>query len=138
MGNDWTIYLIGVITMIYNLVKTAKSGVFVAREEAEAAPLTKSYRAPSNSIWHSVIERKPILLLVLSLVVVGIGGFITLWVKNNVNEAYILSIKDLIDAKFNGQEKLFNERFDTIDYRLDRIERSMNGHLLREVPNAAN
>ncbi|MBK7468520.1 MAG: cbb3-type cytochrome c oxidase subunit I [Saprospiraceae bacterium] len=63
-----TIFLIGVFIMIYNLVKTAKQGSFVESETGEAPPLEKNYVAPSNSIWHSFIERKPVLLLVLSLI----------------------------------------------------------------------
>ena len=73
-----TIYLVGVIIMVYNLVKTAKSGQFLATEEAEAPALVKAYKAPASSIWHSFIERKPILLLVLSLIVVALGGIIEL------------------------------------------------------------
>jgi hypothetical protein len=69
------------------------------------------------------------LAIAVPVSLVGLGGYIHLWVKSNVNEAYFLSIKDLIEAKFEGQEKLFNERLNTIDYRLDRIEHSMNGHL---------
>ena len=70
------------------MIKTAKAGSFIEQEEAEAPPLTKEYKAPVNSIWHSFIERKPLLLLVLSLVVVGIGGLVelipTFLVKSNI------------------------------------------------------
>jgi len=68
------LYLIGFIVMIYNLIKTAKSGHDVVDEEAFAAPLAKDYQPHSKDHWHRVIERKPIQMLVLSLVVILIGG----------------------------------------------------------------
>lgn len=101
-----TIYLCGVFVMIYNLVKTAQAGEFVAEEEAQAAPLTKNYVAPTGSIWHSFIERKPILLLVLSLIVVGIGGIIelipTFLIKQNVPT--IASVKPYTPLELQGRD----------------------------------
>ena len=83
-----TVFLIGVIIMVYNLIKTAKSGKFIETESIEAAPLSKNYQAPKFDSWHSVIERKPVLLLTMSLIVVGIGGLVelvpTFLVKSNV------------------------------------------------------
>ncbi len=105
------IYLIGFFIMVYNLIKTAKAGKFVAYEEMEAAPLVKEYKAPSNSIWHSVIERKPILLLVLSLVVVGIGGIIelvpTFLVKENIPT--ISSVKPYTPLELQGRDIYLRE-----------------------------
>ncbi len=63
-----TIYLTGVIIMIYNLVKTAKQGSFEVTEEREAPALAPNYVAPKGMHWHSLVERKPIMLLVLSLI----------------------------------------------------------------------
>ena len=34
-----------------------------------------------------------------------------------------------LETQYEGLETLLNTRFDAIDGRLDRIERSMNGHL---------
>ncbi len=106
-----TIFLTGVILMIYNLIKTAKSGSFVREEEAEAAPLVKEYQAPSGSMWHSVIERKPILLLVLSLVVVGIGGLVelipTFLVKENIPT--ISSVKPYTPLELQGRDIYIRE-----------------------------
>lgn len=105
-GVGGTIYLIGVAIMIYNIVKTAKAGSFEASEEAEAAPLASEYKAPKNSIWHSLIERKPILLLVLSLIVVGIGGIIelipTFLVKSNVPT--IASVQPYTPLELHGRD----------------------------------
>jgi cytochrome c oxidase cbb3-type subunit I/II len=69
-----TLFLAGVVLMAYNLYKTVKSGQFVKTEDAEAPALEKVYVKPKNAHWHSWVERRPITLLVLSLIVVGIGG----------------------------------------------------------------
>jgi cytochrome c oxidase cbb3-type subunit I/II len=106
-----TIFLIGVFIMIYNLVKTAKQGSFVESETGEAPPLEKNYVAPSNSIWHSFIERKPVLLLVLSLIVVGIGGLIeivpTFLVKENIPT--IASVKPYTPLELQGRDIYLRE-----------------------------
>ncbi|MBK9109776.1 MAG: cytochrome-c oxidase, cbb3-type subunit I [Saprospiraceae bacterium] len=106
-----TIFLIGVLVMVYNLIKTAKQGKFVESETAQAAPLAKEYSAPKSHIWHSVIERKPILLLVLSLVVVGIGGLVelvpTFLVKSNVPT--IASVKPYTPLELQGRDIYIRE-----------------------------
>ncbi len=106
-----TIFLVGVFVMIYNLVKTAKAGSFLASEDAEAAPLAKEYVAPANSIWHSFLERKPLLLLVLSLVVVGIGGMVelipTFLVKENIPT--ISSVKPYTPLELQGRDIYIRE-----------------------------
>ena len=81
------LYLVGAIIMVVNLVKTAKQGVFLAEEKAEAAPLQK-VRITGNEHWHRVIERRPLQMLVFALVLVAIGGVIemipTFLVKENI------------------------------------------------------
>ena len=83
------IYFIGVIMMVYNIWKTVASGKLIANEEAHAAPLAKVF-VPSKgySHWHSWIERRPVQMLVFSLVVVAIGGIIelvpTFLIKSNI------------------------------------------------------
>jgi cytochrome c oxidase cbb3-type subunit I/II len=106
-----TIYLVGVIIMVYNLVKTAKAGQFLATEEAEAPALVKAYKAPATSIWHSFIERKPILLLVMSLIVVALGGIIelipTFLVKENIPT--ITSVKPYTPLELQGRDIYIRE-----------------------------
>lgn len=76
------LYLTGAILAVINLRKTMKQGSFVDNEEAEAISY-KSLPLPEKegykTYWHNrVIERRPILLTVLSLVAVGIGGLVEL------------------------------------------------------------
>lgn len=106
-----TIYLAGVFVMVYNLIKTAQQGKFVAKEAAEAAPLTKRYVVPAKAHWHSFFERKPILLLVLSLLVVGIGGLVemvpTFLVKSNIPT--LTSVKPYTPLELQGRDIYISE-----------------------------
>ena len=106
-----TIYLLGVILMVYNLFKTAKQGAFEESIEMEAAPLSSTYVAPANAHWHSWIERKPFQLLVFSFIVVAIGGLVeivpTILVKSNVPT--IASVKPYTPLELQGRDIYIRE-----------------------------
>ncbi|MGG9963458.1 cytochrome-c oxidase, cbb3-type subunit I [Ferruginibacter sp. SUN106] len=101
-----TLYLIGVIFMIVNLYKTVRTGKLVANEEAEAAPLQKEYVKHEGEHWHRWIERKPVQLMLLSLVVILIGGMIelvpTFLIKSNVPT--IASVKPYTPLELEGRD----------------------------------
>lgn len=73
-----TMFLTGVFIMVYNMVKTAKAGSFLAAEDAEAPP-REVYVAHKGDHWHKWIERKPVQFLVASLIVILIGGLIEIF-----------------------------------------------------------
>ncbi|HOZ85827.1 MAG TPA: cytochrome-c oxidase, cbb3-type subunit I [Niabella sp.] len=106
-----SVYLLGVILMVYNLVKTAKQGTFVASEEATGMPLAKTYKAPAKAHWHSFFERKPVLLLVLSFIAVAIGGLVemvpTFLIKENVPT--ISSVKPYTPLELHGRDVYIQE-----------------------------
>jgi len=99
------LYLVGALMMVYNLYKTMAKGSFIANEAAEAAPLVKEAHA-KKEYWHRVIERRPVTLLVLSLIVVAIGGLIefvpTFLVKSNVPT--IASVKPYTPLELQGRD----------------------------------
>jgi cytochrome c oxidase cbb3-type subunit I/II len=69
-----TLYLAGAVIMVYNLIKTAKAGEFVAEEEAEAVPYKAiEKREGSGSHWHHWIESRPVRFSILVTVAVLIG-----------------------------------------------------------------
>jgi len=70
-----TIYFSGVIVMIYNLVKTVKSGSLIANQEVQA-PAREIEVSHKGEYWHKWIERRPIQMLVVSAVLVLIGGLV--------------------------------------------------------------
>ncbi len=105
-----TLYLIGAFMMVYNLIKTAKQGSFIANEEAEAAPLAK-HQSHGKEYWHRWIERKPATLLVLSLIVVAIGGILeivpTFLIKSNIPT--ITSVKPYTALELQGRDIYIRE-----------------------------
>jgi len=101
-----TLYLVGACFMVYNIFKTVKSGKLVANEEAEAAPLVKEYVAHQGEHWHRAIERRPVQFMILSLVVILIGGVIelvpTFLIKENVPT--ISSVKPYTPLELEGRD----------------------------------
>jgi len=101
-----TLFLAGALVMCYNLIKTIKAGNFLANEDAEAAPLAGAYKAHHKDHWHRWIERKPVQLMILSLVVVLIGGVIeiipTFLVKSNIPT--ISSVKPYTPLELQGRD----------------------------------
>lgn len=105
-----TIYFSGVIVMIYNLVKTVKSGKLIANQEASAPALVK-YEAHNNEYWHKWIERKPIQMLIVSAVLVLIGGLVEIipmmMIDNNVPK--IASVKPYTPLELEGRDLYIRE-----------------------------
>ncbi|WP_456462340.1 cytochrome-c oxidase, cbb3-type subunit I [Reichenbachiella sp.] len=104
-----SLYLIGVLIMIYNLIKTAGIGSFVSDEEAEAPALEK--KEITGGHWHSVLERKPVIFTTLSLVAILIGGIIelvpTFLIKSNVPT--IASVKPYTPLELHGRDIYIRE-----------------------------
>jgi cytochrome c oxidase cbb3-type subunit I/II len=101
-----TLYLAGVFIMFYNIYKTVKKGKLVANEEAEAAPLAVIHEKHKGEHWHRVIERRPVQMLILSLIVILIGGIIemvpTFMIKSNVPT--IESVKPYTPLELQGRD----------------------------------
>lgn len=119
------LYLIGAIMMVYNLIKTVKSGTLLANEEAEAAALEKNYKAPAGH-WHRWIERKPVQMLVWSLVLILIGGIVelipTFMIKSNVPT--IASVKPYTPLELQGRDIYLREGCYTCHSQMIRPFRS--------------
>jgi cytochrome c oxidase cbb3-type subunit I/II len=121
-----TLYLSGVFIMFYNIYKTVKAGKLVANEEAEAAPMVKEYVKHPGEHWHRVIERKPIQFMILSLVVILIGGAIemipTFMIKSNVPT--ISSVKPYTPLELQGRDIYVREGCYTCHSQMIRPFRS--------------
>jgi cytochrome c oxidase cbb3-type subunit I/II len=101
-----TLYLLGALLMVYNLAKTIKRGSFAANEAAEALPLQKNIQPHGKEHWHRWIEKRPIQMLVFSLIVVAIGGALemvpTFLIKSNVPT--ISSVKPYSPLELHGRD----------------------------------
>ncbi|SEI87918.1 cytochrome c oxidase cbb3-type subunit I/II [Myroides marinus] len=107
-----TLYLLGTIICIYNLIQTIRKGNTIKDDMAEAPALV---RISKNRIigekWHSWIERKPIQLTILSTVAISIGGIVqivpTLVVKSNVPT--ITTVKPYTPLELEGRDLYIRE-----------------------------
>lgn len=121
------LYLSGVFVMVYNLVKTAKSGVFQPNTEAQAAPLMKDYKPAASEHWHRrIFEWKPVRMLVWSLILVAIGGAIeiipTFLIQSNVPT--ISTVKPYTALELNGRDIYIREGCYTCHSQMIRPFRS--------------
>jgi cytochrome c oxidase cbb3-type subunit I/II len=106
------LYLTGVIVMTYNLIKTALAGKLVANEAAESLPLAATYVAVgTDKKFHRLLERKPMVFLVLSLVVILIGGVVemmpTFTIDSNIPT--ITSVKPYSPLELQGRDIYIKE-----------------------------
>jgi len=105
------LYLSGAILMFYNLVKTAKSGSLLANEDAEAVVTRNAHASHKGEYWHKAIERKPIQFMIISIVVVAIGGIAeiipTMIVKENVPT--ISTVKPYTPLELEGRDLYIRE-----------------------------
>jgi cytochrome c oxidase cbb3-type subunit I/II len=110
-GVGGLLYLVGAVMMVYNIIKTVKKGTLLANEAAQAPALAKVFKPVGKLHWHTVIERKPIRMLVFSLIVVGIGGAIeiipTFLIKSNIPT--IASVKPYTPLELQGRDIYIRE-----------------------------
>jgi cytochrome c oxidase cbb3-type subunit I/II len=107
------LYLVGVFIMVYNIYKTVKAGSLVAEEGAEAPALAKGDEVETHGkqYWHRWIERRPIQMLVFSLVAVAIGGILelvpTFLIKSNIPT--IAAVKPYTPLELQGRDIYIRE-----------------------------
>jgi cytochrome c oxidase cbb3-type subunit I/II len=121
-----SLYLVGAVVMVYNLIKTIKSGVIVDNEAAEAAPMTDAYEPVHKEHWHRWIERKPVQFLVMTLLVILIGGAVefvpSFLIKSNVPT--ISSVKPYTPLELQGRDIYVREGCYTCHSQMVRPFRS--------------
>src|SRR5690554_4025845 len=103
------LYLAGVILMTVNLVKTMRKGTLQANEPAEA-PALECLKVIERS-KHRRLERKPALFMVISLIVILIGGIVemmpTFMISSNVPT--IASVKPYTALELQGRDLYIKE-----------------------------
>ncbi|MBK9272560.1 MAG: cytochrome-c oxidase, cbb3-type subunit I [Saprospiraceae bacterium] len=110
-GIGGTVFLVGAGLMVYNLYKTIQLGQFTQDEQSEGLSLKKQSQSNLPKFWHAILERKPMLMLVFSLIVVAIGGLIelvpTFLIKSNVPT--IASVKPYTPLELQGRDIYIKE-----------------------------
>lgn len=105
-----TIYLIGALIMVYNLIKTAKAGTLI-KDVPVSAPPRVAYVAHKGEHWHRWIERRPIQMLVASAILVLIGGLVEIFpmlvIDKNVPK--IATVKPYTPLELEGRDIYIRE-----------------------------
>jgi cytochrome c oxidase cbb3-type subunit I/II len=121
-----TLFLVGALIMVYNLIATVRKSSGVVDDEAEAPALESSYAAHGSEHWHRPIERKPIPFMVLTLIAILIGGVIelipTFLVKENIPT--IASVKPYTPLELQGRDIYVREGCYTCHSQMVRPFRS--------------
>ncbi|MBL7886738.1 MAG: cytochrome-c oxidase, cbb3-type subunit I [Flavobacterium sp.] len=107
-----TLYFVGVIVLVYNVVKTVMAGSAVEDELAEAPALaTISGSRLKGEKWHAWLERKPVQFTLLTTVAILIGGIIqiipTIMVKSNIPT--IAAVKPYTPLELEGRDLYIRE-----------------------------
>jgi cytochrome c oxidase cbb3-type subunit I/II len=107
-----TLFLIGLLVLIYNIAKTILAGESVTDEAAEAPALEKvSSKRTMGETFHQWLERKPVQLTLLATVTILIGGIAqiipTLVVKSNIPT--ISSVKPYTPLELEGRDLYIRE-----------------------------
>ncbi|WMW76943.1 cytochrome-c oxidase, cbb3-type subunit I [Flavobacterium sp. 20NA77.7] len=122
-----TLYLIGVLVGVYNVIKTVLTGEKVEDEEAQAPALaTISSSRLRNEKLHAWLERKPVQFTILTTIAVAIGGLIQivpmLIVKSNIPT--ITSVKPYTPLELEGRDLYIREGCNNCHSQLVRPFRS--------------
>jgi cytochrome c oxidase cbb3-type subunit I/II len=107
-----TMYLVGVIVLVYNIIQTVRQGSAVEDELAEAPALVKiTTGRVKGEKFHPWLERRPIQLTLLATVAILIGGIIqivpTIMVKSNIPT--IASVKPYTPLELQGRDLYIRE-----------------------------
>lgn len=107
-----TLYLTGVIVLVYNVIRTVRQGSPVENElvEAPALAVISPNRLKGEKL-HSWLERKPVQFMILTTVAILIGGLIqilpTILVKSNIPT--ISSVKPYTPLELQGRDLYIRE-----------------------------
>ncbi len=107
-----TLFIVGMLILVYNIILTIKQGSKVEDELAEAAALERvTKKRTSSEGWHTWLERRPIQLTLLATVAILIGGVVqivpTIMVKSNIPT--IASVKPYTPLELEGRDIYIRE-----------------------------
>ena len=107
-----TLYITGMLILVYNIVVTIKNGSKVTDELAEAPALQRvSSKRTSGEGWHTWLERKPIKLTIYATIAILIGGIVqivpTIMVKSNIPT--ITSVQPYTPLELEGRDIYIRE-----------------------------
>lgn len=107
-----TLFVIGMLVLVYNIIKTIRQGQTIEDEAAEAPVLERiTTKRMKGEKFHPWLERRPIQLALLATVAILIGGIIqivpTIMVKSNIPT--ISTVKPYTPLELEGRDLYIRE-----------------------------
>jgi len=120
-----SMYLAGMVLMVYNLIRTSRQGSFVAEEEHQAPALQVADDGYAQN-RHRWLEKRPIQFALLAIVVILIGGLVeiipTYVVKSNIPT--LASVKPYTPLELEGRDLYIREACNSCHSQMVRPFRS--------------
>ncbi|MFM2230678.1 MAG: hypothetical protein RL607_1936 [Bacteroidota bacterium] len=107
-----TLYLVGVLVLVYNIIMTVRQGAAVTDDAAEAPALAPiSENRLKGETWHAWLERKPVKFAVYTTLAILVGGVVqilpTIFVKSNIPT--ITAVKPYTPLELQGRDIYIRE-----------------------------
>jgi cytochrome c oxidase cbb3-type subunit I/II len=105
------LFIFGALMMVYNIIKTVRSGSLLADETVNVPAMATAHASTGKEYWHRHIEGKPVRFMIVSIIVVAIGGLAeiipTMAVKSNIPT--ISSVKPYTPLELEGRDLYIRE-----------------------------
>jgi cytochrome c oxidase cbb3-type subunit I/II len=107
-----TMYIIGMLILVYNIIKTVKSGSKVTDDLAEAPALEKvGKRRTAKEGYHTWLERRPVKFTLYATIAILIGGMVQIIPSLMVDDyiPQISSVKPYTPLELEGRDLYIRE-----------------------------
>lgn len=122
-----SLYIIGMLMLMYNIVSTVRSGQKVTDEETQAAPLTRVTGKRTNAEgYHTWLERRPVRLTIYATITILIGGAVQIIPSLTVEDYVpkISSVQPYTPLELEGRDLYIRESCNACHSQLIRPFRS--------------
>jgi cytochrome c oxidase cbb3-type subunit I/II len=107
-----TMFIIGALIGVYNIIMTARAGKKVTDELAEALPLQRvTKKRTSKEAYHTWLERRPVKLTIFATIAILIGGMVQIIPSLMVDDyvPVISSVKPYSPLELEGRDLYIRE-----------------------------
>ena len=122
-----SMFIIGALVGVYNVIMTARAGQKVTDELAEAAPLQKvTKKRTVKEGYHTWLERRPVKLTIYATIAILIGGMVQIIPSLMVDEyvPVISSVKPYTPLELEGRDIYIRESCNACHSQMVRPFRS--------------
>ncbi|NNM22705.1 MAG: cytochrome-c oxidase, cbb3-type subunit I [Flavobacteriaceae bacterium] len=122
-----SLFIVGALIGVYNIIQTARRGRKVTDELAEAAPLQRvTKKRTTKEGYHTWLERRPVKLTIFATIAILIGGMVQIIPSLMVDEYVpkITSVKPYTPLELEGRDIYIRESCNACHSQMIRPFRS--------------